>query len=218
MTEKALAVGYQNGSGEVFTQRPIRIGGFELTTRAAIPIGKPNLEEWAAVMRFANAAAESSPYWCGDLMRYADSRTDWATRLEQVMEITGLARQTIINYTSICKRVEEPERQLAPSIGHADVVAKLAPAEQRKWLKRATSENLTPRELRLKVGRASREKVLEGQAETMHDVDVTITLSLEAADGFAAEQLAWKAVAASLKASPPATAGKARVIAAHAKS
>lgn len=154
-----------DGSLEVFDDQPIDLGGFQLRTRSAVALGRPKLEQWLNAMRFAHATADSAPYWWGDLMRYSESRADWQDRISQAMETTGLARQTLLNYTSICNRVEEPERRLAPSPAHAGVVAKLDRQEQAEWLERAADEGWGVRDLQREMHAAKRRRVLKGQAD-----------------------------------------------------
>jgi N6-adenosine-specific RNA methylase IME4 len=149
---------------QIFDARPIELGGFRLRARSAVPVGRPKFDGWLNAMQFAGAAAESAPYWWGDLMRYAESRADWAERLSQALEVSGLAKQTLLNYTSICNRVEEPERRLAPSVGHAAEVAPLPRAEQTKWLESARTEGWTVRDLRLELRAAKRRRIIDGQA------------------------------------------------------
>lgn len=152
------------GSLELFDDRPIELDGFKLRARSAVPVGRPKFEHWANAIRFAIATAESAPYWVGDLMRYAENRAEWADRMAQALDITGWSRQTILNYTSICNRVEEPERRLSPSVKHTDAVAALPREEQTKWLGKARDEGWNERELRVNIRASKRTKVIEGQA------------------------------------------------------
>lgn len=149
----------------LFNHRPIRLDGFELRHHEAVAVGKPTIREWQAAFEMAGAASESSPYWVGDLLRYADSRVDWREKLDQAKSVTGLAEQTLHNLGSICRRVEKEERELSPSFAHSAAVAKLPKAEQRKWLKKATTEGWGKRELGLEIQASQRRGVIEGQAE-----------------------------------------------------
>jgi N6-adenosine-specific RNA methylase IME4 len=149
---------------QVFDLRPLEVGGFRLTGRQAIPVGRPTLKGWILALQLACGAHDSSPYWIGDLMRFADSRADWKERLDQAIAATGYSHQTVLNLTYIASHVEEPERQLAPTIGHAAVVAKLPRPEQTELLSVARHEGLTVSEFRREVRSRSRRKVIEGQA------------------------------------------------------
>jgi N6-adenosine-specific RNA methylase IME4 len=155
---------YFVGKLPLLDERPIEIGGFRLSSRSAVAIGRPSLEEFGHALRLAEAFAESAPYWIGDLMRYADNREDWREKLEQVISATGYARQTIMNYTSLCNRVAEPERAIAPSVGHANEVAPLPRVDQARLLEKATVEGWNVRDLRNNIRIERRRKVIEGQA------------------------------------------------------
>jgi len=142
----------------------MEIGGFKLTGRAAIPHGKPSLRGWINALQLAVGAHESSPYWIGDLMAYSETRGDWSEKLSQALSLTGYAEQTLKNLGYIARHVAEPERQIAPSVAHAAVVAKLQAGEQHELLDIARDQQLTVTELRQEVRLRSRRNVLEGQA------------------------------------------------------
>lgn len=147
-----------------FDERPIELHGFKFKARSVRPIGRPALEQWMNAVAFAEAVEDSAPYWLGDLLRYAEDRKDYQERMSQALETSGLSKHTLENYASICRRVEEPERKLAPSVKHADAVAALPRPEQTKWLARARDEGLTERELRTEIRASKRTRVIEGQA------------------------------------------------------
>jgi N6-adenosine-specific RNA methylase IME4 len=150
--------------GMLFDISPIKIAGFTLRARGIQPVGRPTLEQWTAALQFANAAQESSPYWVGDLLNYADTRADWKEAIDQAMSIAGIARHTAINLAYVARHVEEPEREIAPTLSHAAEVAPLPKDQQRKYLKTAQREGWTRRELRLQIKAEKRPLVLEGQA------------------------------------------------------
>lgn len=166
MTPKPLArLATVVGSELLFDERPIEIGKFRLGARSAKPIGRPTVEGWAAALEFACSSHQASPYWIGDLMAYAESREDWKDKAEQVREVSGLALQTITNLGYIARHVEEPERALAKSIGHADVVAPLPRADQTRWLEAARVNEWSVRDLRLNIRASKRRLIIEGQAQ-----------------------------------------------------
>ena len=148
----------------VFDLRPLEVGGFKLTGRAAHPTGRPTKRGWVQAMQVAVGAHESSPYWVGDLMAYVETRADWREHADQMVSLTGYALQTLKNLTYIARHVAEPERILAPSISHAGVVAMLPRPEQTELLAQARTEGLTVHEFRKVVRSTSRRKVIEGQA------------------------------------------------------
>jgi N6-adenosine-specific RNA methylase IME4 len=152
------------GIGEYLDQRPIKLAGFTLRARSATPMGRPTLDQWTSALAFAHAVNGASPYWIGDLLRYAEDRQDWQVKLDQALSVTGVALKTAINMTYIARHVDEATRELAPSISHAAEVASLDRSEQTSFLERASTEGWTRRELREHVKAAKRPRVLEGQA------------------------------------------------------
>jgi N6-adenosine-specific RNA methylase IME4 len=161
---KGLVPTPAGGSLELFDERPIEMHGFRFRTRSAVPIGRPKPEQWTHALLFTMAVEDSAAYWVGDLLRYAESRADYQQMMDQALDATGLSRHTLLNYTSICNRVEEPERRIAPSVKHADAVAALPRPEQTKWLTAAKQDGWTERELRVNIRAAKRTGVIEGQA------------------------------------------------------
>lgn len=112
-------------------------------------------------MDFATATEEASPYWVADLWNYAGSRHDWRDKIDAWH---GGSHQTLLNKASIARRVTGEARDLAPSIRHADAVAKLDPDDQVEVLAQARDEGLTSSETRALVSRRLRPAVLESQA------------------------------------------------------
>ena len=152
------------GGSLAFDARPIELAGFRLYGRGVRAVGSPTLDQWVSATQFAAAAQESSPYWVGDLLTYAENRVDWAEKMDQAIGLTGLAHQTILNLTWISRSVDVPERVIAPSIAHAAEVAALPQPSQRKFLQKARDEEWSRSELRQAVRAAKRTKVIEGQA------------------------------------------------------
>jgi len=153
-----------NGNGLLFDTRPVEVDGFKLLGRAITAVGRPSLKEFQHALALACEFHESSPYWIGGLVAYAESREDWAEKLSQAMSITGLAHQTLMNLGYIYRHTTPETRAIAPSPAHAATVAKLTTLEQAEWLSKARAEELTVRELRLEIQTAKRRKVIEGQA------------------------------------------------------
>lgn len=163
MSDEELFVPFV-GNETLFDLRPAQIGHFALKGRSAIPVGRPNLNGWVQAMQFAVASHESSPYWVADLMAYADSREDWRAKLDQAITLTGYKEHTLHNLGYIGRRVEEQERQIAPSIGHAAAVAPLDRELQTEVLTKARDNHWTVSETRKEAQATKRRKVIEGQA------------------------------------------------------
>jgi len=184
------------GKDTLFDERPIEVGGFALRSREVWPLPgvTPTLDGWAAALQLAGAAQDSSPFWVGDLLEYAETRADWREKLEQAKTVTKLAHHTLQNLTSISRKVKGRARELAPSLSHAAVVTALEPEEQERLLEEARDGGWTVNRLSKAVSIAKRSTVLEGQAETMHTVDVTVRIVCEAETPYAAEQAAWAVI------------------------
>lgn len=154
----------RTGSGSIFDDRPIVLDGFTLVGRSVVINGRPKIQAWQQAMAFASAAHEASPYWVGDLLAYASDREDWKEKFDQAITVTGLARQTLHNLTTVSRKVQEPERRISPSLSHSKEVMSLPSADQRRFLTRARDEGLTSSELARTVRAESRRKVIDGQA------------------------------------------------------
>lgn len=152
------------GSIAILEARPIELSGFRLTSTGAVAIGKPSPSDWAADYAFVTAVEKASPYWVGDLLAYASERKEFAAVLDQVLETTGMARQSAINLTYISKHVAPATRELSPSISHSAQVAPLHPEEQREFLEQATTEGWGVRDLQREIRASKRKRILEGQA------------------------------------------------------
>lgn len=179
---------------DIFNEHPIHVGGFELRTREARPLPgiKITIQGWQAAMQYASASQEDSPYWVGDLLAYAEGRQDWREKIDQAVTVTKLSRRTLQNQTTTCRKVKGRARELAPSITHAKIVEGLEPDKQEELLERARDEDMTTRDLERIVSK--QKHVLKGQAPEVHEVAVTVLVSVEAKSGTAAERLAWDAV------------------------
>lgn len=182
------------GEQLLFDRTPVEVGGFKMGARSAEAVGRPTLRQWQTALEFVCATHEASPYWIGDLMAYSESRDDWREKLSQAMAVTQLAEQTLKNLGYISRRVETHERQIAPTPGHASEVASLERPDQTKWLTKARDEGWTVRELRGEIKHAARRTVLEGEAEGIWTVEVSVRVTLEAGNPHTAEDRARTAV------------------------
>lgn len=150
---------------KLFDLRPIKLPGWELRHNAAVPIGRPSIDDTAGALEFTSAAHEVSPYWVGDILAHAESRDDWKDKFDQLMTVTGLAEQTLHNLASIARHVDAPVRDAAPSFSHARTVQKLEPKEQLRWMKKAKTEGWQVRELDLELKAAAKRVVARGSAD-----------------------------------------------------
>jgi hypothetical protein len=199
--------------GTLFDTSPIRIGGFELRATTAIEgEERPTFAGWQAAFEFATASERSSPFWVGDLLAYAEGRTEWKQKLDHAESSTGLSQQTLENRTTVSRKVQGRARELAPSLSHAAVVTSLDPDEQEELLEQAKTERWTVRELAQAKRARERTVRAEGGSESMYTVDVTVRLTREAQTETQASDQGWAAVKAAIAGLP-----HAHVIAAQAR-
>jgi hypothetical protein len=196
-----------------FDERPMELDGFHLKARSIEVIGRPTLAQFAAALDFALGCGDGSPYWIGELWNYGEGRADWRDKLEQsIRSQSAYTHKSLINLGYIVRNTSAKARDLAPSVGHVSEVAALEPEEQVEWMERSASEGLTVRELRQEIKTARRRKVIDGQADSMHTVEVMVRLEIEAASSTQAEDDAWGLVRMAV-----GGIASAKVIAAHAK-
>lgn len=157
--------GLTAGGNLALDKHPLKLDGFTFRARSVRAVGAPTKQQWQAALAFAEAAKEGSDWWVADLLKYARERGDWQEAFDQILSVTGLAPQTLRNLESLGNAIDEPERRLAPSVKHADMVRKLPQAEQRKMLIKAADEGWNSNELKSNVRSTQRMKVLEGQAK-----------------------------------------------------
>lgn len=148
----------------VTVMAPIQLGMFTLTSFGLEVDGDPTFEEWEGVGIFIKGANRRSGFWLVDWLTYGESRADWAERLAQAVDITGLSEKTLKNVRRV--RNIAPARRRAETVDftlHVEV-AGLTPDEQEHWLAESESHGWDRRELRLNIRASKRAKVLEGQA------------------------------------------------------
>ena len=198
----------------LFDRHPIEAGrgGFKLRGRSVKVLGKPTIQGFQEALALACEFQESSPYWIGGLVAYSESREDWSEKLSQAMTVTHLARHTLENLASLYRHTTETTRALAPSPAHAAEVVTLPEVDQAALLTQARDGEMTVRELRQAVQARKRRKVLDGQAATMHTVDVTVQVTVEAQTDTQAQDAAWGLVRTALTGER-----SAKVIAARAR-
>lgn len=152
-------------SSKDLDKRPIRLEGFALRADSAVVVGKPTVEQVEHALKFSSMMQAASGYWIGDILSYVETRSDLKDRLDEIMEVTGLARQTLYNKLYVARHVDEETRKASPSEGHSAQVAALPRPSQKKLLSRAKTEGWTVRELRQHVKAETRPAIVEGQAK-----------------------------------------------------
>jgi len=147
-----------------FDDAPITIAGHYKLGQTGLTVkGKPTFDDHLACGEFLRRAYLRSPWQLADWLRYGDDRQDWADRIEQAQELTGLARQTLVNLRALAR--------VAPAQRRPDVDANLyypisgeLPAVQDEILDKAVEEGWGRREVREEVRTRKRAATIQGQA------------------------------------------------------
>lgn len=125
--------------------------------------GRPSFEAHEGVGEFIKRAHRCSGFWLADWLRYGESRSDWAAKLSQVVDATGLAEKTLKNVRAV-GAIDNKIRRAGVEFGQHATVAALEPDDQDRFLQLAEEENLTVRELRATIRASQRTRVIQGQA------------------------------------------------------
>lgn len=149
----------------LFDDRQIELPGWTLKHQVAIPIGKPTAVQTQSALAFAAAAADSSPYWIGDIVGYCENRSEYREKLDQILTVLDTSEGRVQNLVSVAGRVAPRERAISQSVNHSAIVASMDADEQHEWLDRSRTEGWNERELRLEVRAAKRRGIIKGQAE-----------------------------------------------------
>lgn len=117
-------------------------------TMTGLDITDPDLpyESWENLGRCIGFAGNAWQWWAGDWINIgetlfgeqaAQAMDDKASRYDIVRRTIGKEQQTLLNISSVCRKVARPRRRPELSFGHHSVVAPLDPEEQSEWLRLA---------------------------------------------------------------------------------
>jgi hypothetical protein len=192
--------------------KPITLGAFVLTeTGVEIDGQKVTWPNFQGAFEFAKRAHRSSGFWLADLLAYGESRKDWENHMSHMADATGLTVGTLRNVRMVAK-IPPARRRAGVEFSHHVEVVPLEPADQDEFLERAETEGWSVRDLRDAIQAKRRRVVLKGRADTMHTVEVSVQLEIEAPAAGIAEDRAWEVVKKALL-----HITGARVIASHAR-
>lgn len=191
--------------------KPIVLGAFTLHEKGVDVEGRPSWANFVGAWEFAKRAHQASGFWLADLLRVGEMRAEWADRLSQAVDSTGLTRKRLENIRAVAAIPKSRRREKVEFALHEEV-AGLEPDQQEKLLARAETENWDRRDMRHAIKRARRLKVLDGQADTWHTIEVSVQLDLEAQTPYEAEQAAWAQVKQAVQGIKTA-----KVVASHAR-
>lgn len=124
--------------------RPVTLGKFEFTPSGVKVLGKPEIEEWAAALHVVSVLERGLAFCVGDLILYGEDA--YGEAAAQYIDARHWAPETVRNYVWISKQVPVRNRMIdrGLSMAHHQLVAALEAPEQRRWLKRAASEDAEP--------------------------------------------------------------------------
>ncbi len=191
---------------------PITIGSFTLAETGLVVNGSPTFAEYSGVGDFIHRAVKASGWWAADWLKYGRHRQDWKERLDALLDVTDYSDETARKLTYLGENVASERRRADVDISAHFEVAPLSPKEQDRWLAKTAEHGWSVRELRAEIRAAERTKILSGQAPTIHTVDVTVRLTVEAAAPWAAQDIAWGLVKAAVAAVPHAHVIGARAL------
>jgi hypothetical protein len=135
-----------------------------------------SFEEWEALGQKLAPVGKSIGFIIGDWINYGENR--WGDKYEDAIKRTGMAYQTLRDFSYVARRVQLSFRNDKLDFVHHKVVAKLkSPEEQQHWLDMAVKHKLGKRRLRKSInfGRLATEQEVAGDP---HDKPHTTYLSL----------------------------------------
>lgn len=152
---------------------PIYHGPFTLTSSGLKVEGNPTIEQWAEVGQILAVMDRALAFLVGDWIRFGEDR--YGEMAAQFIDARQWQPETVRNYVWLAERVPQPNRMLdrGLTIRHHQLVAKLPPAEQGRWLRRALNDGgqrWTPNMLRAAI---------RGNDETASDTEWYVVVPFE---------------------------------------
>lgn len=190
-------------------------GGYTLGEQGLEVRGEPTLAQHEAVGLFIDRVNRAGGWWKVDWISYAETRPEWKKEIEE-----SIPPATRRQYRYIGKAFPVSKRVDGIDFAHHAAVVNFEPELRDRVLKTAAREGWSTRETLHAAKQASKgtTTVLEGQAGTVHEVEVSLLCSIEGETPNLAEQLAWDALKALLKDwEMPTGVLRARVITTHAR-
>ena len=123
------------------------LGQADLTNVGWTPSIDLAREDWLRIGSRIGAASRNAPWWIGDWVRYGAQQ--YGSKYELASRVTGYDAHTLMNMVYVATRFDLSRRREELSWSHHAELAPLDEREQDRWLKRAASEKLSVRGLRL---------------------------------------------------------------------
>jgi N6-adenosine-specific RNA methylase IME4 len=106
-------------------------------------------DEWMKVFQSLKTVEGCVQFWIGDCLAYRQQK--WGMYDDVLSEIGKDKKGTIQNIVSVSRAVESSRRREDLSFKHHTEVASLSPGRQEYYLKKASEEKLTARDLREEI-------------------------------------------------------------------
>ncbi len=128
---------------------------FELQQSSLVPVGEPTLEDWEYCGLWLNNVDKSVQFWLGDWLNYGEYA--YGEKYAQALESTQYSYGYLRQVAYVASKVAPSDRSNILGFRHHYEVAGLNPVEQRKYLLKAETENLSTKELRDEIHNKSPE-------------------------------------------------------------
>lgn len=139
-------------------------------------------DQFEALAYMFGRIRDQSAWVIGDLLNYGEKA--YGHKYAQAEAATGLAEQTLMNYSSVCGRVPKSRRRKGLKFSHHAEVASLSPDDQNHWLSLAYKGGWPRSRLRFELDEWKRQKILDAMDPTVAAVQpVAIQAAVEDRQG-----------------------------------
>jgi hypothetical protein len=130
----------------LIAENGMQIGPYTLTAKGLLCDEVVTFEDWQEVVQVLLRMESSVAILLGDALIQAEMK--WGVTYQQVAEATGREVQTLYNYVWVMSKVDFSRRRENLTFGHYDAVARMSADEQERWLRRASDQGWTVKQLR----------------------------------------------------------------------
>lgn len=165
MTGKALVLATatdEESTTSTLTQGRKKLGEVTAISLRLYEPEKISYEDYLEMGRLFGVANRQLQWVIGDWLNLVEEI--FPDRYSQAIEVTGLAKQTLMNRASICGRIPEERRREGLHFSVHAVVAYMEPRERERWLN-ATVKNDWDRETLVEHIRHEKQKKLSAVGE-----------------------------------------------------
>jgi hypothetical protein len=127
--------------------------GVTLSRTALVCPRELSEDDWKILGRTLGKLEGSIQWWIGDWWHHGYHLYGERIAVATTKEAFGYAFQTLMNFGSVAGRVTTSRRREVLSFSHHEVIAKLTPEEQERYLDIAVSEKLSVETLRERISK-----------------------------------------------------------------